>query len=129
MKIWHSMVKILLSCRKSDHFSYFENLERIAQPNYVPSAEDILRSRSKTAGVTRSILTDREHESTRIDVYDFGGARNLRKTWEPYFRRANIVVFVAPIDAYHRCLVEDLSGVSASCGFYPSIGTDGDIRT
>ena len=122
MKTWYSMYTkhVSLPSEQSNHRSFFDNLERIAQPNYVPSDEDILRSRSRKAGVTRCVL---EHESTKFHVYDFGGARCLRKTWEPSFGRTNIVVFVASIDAYDRCLVEDIGSVSAGCDYGSALRT------
>ncbi len=31
--------------------SYFNEIDRISQPNYVPTVQDILRSRAKTTGI------------------------------------------------------------------------------
>lgn len=33
---------------------YFNNIDRIAQPDYMPSDQDILRSRVKTTGIVES---------------------------------------------------------------------------
>ena len=95
----------------SDHHSYFDNLERITQPNYMPSTEDILRSRKRTNGVIKSRL---EHGLPRLNVYDFGRSRSLQYLWEPNFGHTNIMIFVTPIDAYDRCLVEDVDSASAT---------------
>jgi guanine nucleotide-binding protein G(i) subunit alpha len=34
--------------------SYFEAIERIMQPNYIPSEMDVLRARAKTTGVVET---------------------------------------------------------------------------
>lgn len=37
--------------------SFFENLDRIVDPKYVPSVSDVLRSRTKTTGVSEIQFT------------------------------------------------------------------------
>jgi guanine nucleotide-binding protein subunit alpha len=33
-------------------FSFFENINRISKPEYVPNEQDVLRARLKTTGIT-----------------------------------------------------------------------------
>ena len=32
-------------------FSYFDNIERLSQTDYLPEQQDVLRSRAKTTGI------------------------------------------------------------------------------
>jgi hypothetical protein len=42
---------ILKSATHQPFCSYFDNMRRIADPNYVPTEQDILRTRVKTTGI------------------------------------------------------------------------------
>ena len=35
----------------TDNTSFFDNIDRLAQPDYVPTEQDVLRSRNKTEGM------------------------------------------------------------------------------
>lgn len=37
-------------------FSFFENIDRICKPDYVPTNQDILRSRVPTSGVVKLVF-------------------------------------------------------------------------
>lgn len=51
----NSMQPVAPHCHDSWTFSsYFDNIDRIAAPNYVPTDQDILRSRVKTTGITET---------------------------------------------------------------------------
>lgn len=38
-------------------FSYLNDLDRIAQPNYIPTQQDVLRTRVKTTGIVETHFT------------------------------------------------------------------------
>lgn len=58
--------------------SYFDAAQRIGSQNYVPTDQDILRSRVKTTG-----LTEERFPVGQLNyvVFDVGGQRSERKKW------------------------------------------------
>jgi guanine nucleotide-binding protein G(i) subunit alpha len=57
---------------------YFDSLKRIGKWDYVPTEEDVLRSRVKTTGIVEN---DFKLGNKEIKVVDTGGQRNERKKW------------------------------------------------
>jgi hypothetical protein len=55
---------------------YFDELDRIGRPGYVPTEQDILRSRTKTTGVHEVKFALQNIPFTFVDV---GGQRSERK--------------------------------------------------
>jgi guanine nucleotide-binding protein subunit alpha len=60
------------------HRSYFDSILRIGQPNYMPSDQDILRSRVKSTGITETTFAIGDLTYRMLDV---GGQRSERKKW------------------------------------------------
>lgn len=83
---------------------YMKELDRMSEPGYVPSVDDILRARVRTSGIVE--------ESYKIDgvefvMYDVGGQRNERKKWIHCFDAVTAVIFVVAISEYDQFLYED----------------------
>jgi signal recognition particle receptor subunit beta len=82
------------------HLVYFwDNFERITQPNFVPNHEDILRARVRTAGANAStIFIDKCY----YEFFDVGGQRPERSKWEFVFRenRFNAIIYFVASDEY-----------------------------
>ncbi|KAG6835009.1 hypothetical protein H0H93_005652 [Arthromyces matolae] len=57
---------------------YFNAIDRMSAPNYLPTDQDILRSRVKTTGITET--TFKVGELT-YKLFDVGGQRSERKKW------------------------------------------------
>ena len=91
----------------NDSTKYFiERVMTIQKPNYVPDAQDVLRSRVRTTGIVEtSFLID---ENT-FKMYDVGGQRNERKKWIHCFENVTAVLFVAALSEYDQQLYEDES--------------------
>lgn len=55
-------------------FSYLNDLERLIQPGYVPTEQDVLRSRVKTTGIieTQFSFKDLNFRYELIKQYQFG---------------------------------------------------------
>jgi GTPase SAR1 family protein len=57
---------------------FFERLEEIVKPDYVPSEQDVLRSRVRTTGIVENEFTI---DGNSFKMFDVGGQRNERKKW------------------------------------------------
>src|SRR2546423_2739442 len=84
--------------------SYFDSIDRIAQPNYLPTDQDVLRSRVKTTGITETtfIIGDLTYR-----MFDVGGQRSERKKWIHCFENVTTILFLVAISEYDQLLFED----------------------
>ncbi|XP_069125056.1 guanine nucleotide-binding protein G(o) subunit alpha-like [Argopecten irradians] len=83
---------------------YFENIERICHPDFVPSSVDVLRARVRTTGIIETCF---KIDHMLIRMFDVGGQRSERKKWIQCFDDVNALLFVAALSAYDMCLYED----------------------
>jgi G-protein alpha subunit len=94
---------------QTDHCSFVENLDRIFEPSYLPTDQDILRTRLRTTGIRETLFEIGQHTYRLVDV---GGQRSERKKWIHAFDNVNAILFVAAISGYDQALMEDRDGVS-----------------
>jgi GTPase SAR1 family protein len=87
----------------STHY-FLSNIDRIVQPEYIPSVEDLLRCRSKTTGIQELTL---EIEQNRFIIVDVGGQRSERKKWIHCFQDVTAVLFFVALSEYDLKLYED----------------------
>jgi len=73
-------------------------------PAYLPSDQDILRSRLKTTGITETVFDLGE---LTYRMFDVGGQRSERKKWIHCFENVTALLFLVAISGYDQCLVED----------------------
>ncbi|CAO3670921.1 hypothetical protein G6F70_005436 [Rhizopus microsporus] len=83
---------------------YFEHIERIGSPDYVPTDQDVLRSRVKTIGITETKFTV---GNLVYKMFDVGGQRSERKKWIHCFESVTAIIFLVAISEYDQVLVED----------------------
>uniref|UniRef100_A0AAY5K5B0 Guanine nucleotide binding protein (G protein), alpha transducing activity polypeptide 1 n=2 Tax=Esox lucius TaxID=8010 RepID=A0AAY5K5B0_ESOLU len=83
---------------------YLNDLERLIQPGYVPTEQDMLRSRVKTTGI---IETQFGLKDLNFRMFDVGGQRSERKKWIHCFEGVTCIIFIAALSAYDMVLVED----------------------
>lgn len=93
-----------MSSRLTSFSSYFDAVERIAQPDYLPTDQDVLRSRVKTTGITETtfIIGDLTYR-----MFDVGGQRSERKKWIHCFENVTTILFLVAISEYDQLLFED----------------------
>jgi len=83
---------------------YWANAARFASDDFLPTTEDMMRSRVKTSGVqTVEFAVDR-HKFTVVDV---GGQRSERRKWLHCFDNVSAIIFLAPVDDFDMYLEED----------------------
>jgi len=85
---------------------YFNAIDRMASPSYLPTDQDILRSRVKTTGITET--TFKVGELT-YKLFDVGGQRSERKKWIHCFENVTALVFLVSLSEYDQMLYEDES--------------------
>lgn len=83
---------------------YFDNIEKLAQIDYVASDEDILKGRIKTTGITETQFII---GSNKFKVFDAGGQRSERRKWIHCFDGVTAVLFVLAVSEYDQMLFED----------------------
>jgi GTPase SAR1 family protein len=89
----------------NDSAKYFlDKVEKISEPGYKPSEDDVLRARVRTSGIVRSQFVIR---NVPFECYDVGGQRSERRKWIHCFDNVDAVIFVAAISEYDQVLYED----------------------
>jgi GTPase SAR1 family protein len=83
---------------------YFSDIERISAADYIPTEQDVLRSRVKTTGIVETEFKLSEQVVKMIDV---GGQRNERKKWIHCFEGVTAIIFVASLAEYDQKCYED----------------------
>ncbi|KAL5631710.1 hypothetical protein ACGC1H_007272 [Rhizoctonia solani] len=87
---------------------FLNDIERITSPGYIPTDDDILRTRVKTIRPTETILPCLEL-GLEWKIYDVGGARRQRAKWAPFFDDMDSLVVMVPVSAFDQVLAEDPS--------------------
>lgn len=89
----------------SDCVAYYcTEVERLGAPGYIPTEQDVLRSRAKTTGI---IETEFEVDGTKFRMVDVGGQRSERKKWMHVFQDVTAVIFCVALSEYDLKLEED----------------------
>lgn len=84
--------------------SYFDSIDRIAASDYLPTDQDVLRSRVKTTGITETTFIIGE---LTYRMFDVGGQRSERKKWIHCFENVTTILFLVAISEYDQLLLED----------------------
>uniref|UniRef100_A0A8C4WPT9 Uncharacterized protein n=2 Tax=Eptatretus burgeri TaxID=7764 RepID=A0A8C4WPT9_EPTBU len=83
---------------------YLNDLERLGQEEYVPTQEDVLRTRVKTTGI---VETHFAYKGRHFKMFDVGGQRSERKKWIHCFEGVTAIIFCVAMSAYDLVLAED----------------------
>lgn len=79
--------------------SFFDALPRISDSAYLPTDQDILRTRIRSTGIREERF---EIEGTKLLVVDVGGQRSERKKWMHLFEDTKLVIFVAAVSEFDQ---------------------------
>jgi len=89
----------------TDSAAYFlDKIREIGQDGYIPSEQDVLRSRVRTTGIVEmEFIID----GNKFKMFDVGGQRNERKKWIHCFSEVTALLFVAALSEYDQMLYEE----------------------
>uniref|UniRef100_A0A8C6S8L3 Guanine nucleotide-binding protein subunit alpha n=1 Tax=Neogobius melanostomus TaxID=47308 RepID=A0A8C6S8L3_9GOBI len=82
---------------------YMDNLDRIGDPVFVPTQQDVLRVRVPTTGIIEYVF---DVEKVVFRMVDVGGQRSERKKWIHCFEYVTSIVFLAALSEYDQVLIE-----------------------
>ncbi|KAF9580993.1 Guanine nucleotide-binding protein alpha-2 subunit [Lunasporangiospora selenospora] len=83
---------------------FFSQVRRIGTPDYLPTVADILRSRSKTTGISETRFNMGQ---LSIHMFDVGGQRSERKKWIHCFEAVTSIIFCVALSEYDQVLLEE----------------------
>lgn len=83
---------------------FFAHLDRLFDPGYQPTEQDIVHCRARTIGITETTFKLKEHEMLMVDV---GGQKSERRKWIHCFQDVTSILFLVSLSGYDQCLVED----------------------
>jgi GTPase SAR1 family protein len=83
---------------------FFKSIDRILSPSYVPSEQDVLRSRVVTTGIIETTFRVNKLIYRMVDV---GGQRSERRKWIQCFDDVRAVLFICALSGYDMTLFED----------------------
>ncbi|KAG0363513.1 guanine nucleotide-binding protein subunit alpha [Podila minutissima] len=88
-----------------DSAKYFlDEIDRIAEHDYIPTDDDILQARVRTLAVSEHIFNI---DNVTYRIYDVGGQKSLRKYWAPYFDDVDAIIFMAALSAFDQPCEDD----------------------
>lgn len=89
----------------TDSAAYFnDKVLEIGSDDYLPTKEDVLRSRVRTTGIVENEFVI---DDNTFRMFDVGGQRTERKKWIHCFEGVTAVLFVASLSEYDQVLAED----------------------
>jgi len=83
---------------------YLDSIHRMIHPDYIPTIEDVLRSRVKTVGI---VDADFVHNGYKFKMIDVGGQRSERRKWMHVFDDVTAIIFITSLSEYNQVLLED----------------------
>lgn len=89
----------------NDSAGYFlDALPRISATDYVPTQQDVLRTRVKTTGISE---TKFKYKGLTFKLFDVGGQRSERSKWINCFNGVTAIIFCVALSDYDLNLYED----------------------
>jgi len=101
-RLWNNPI---LTMRRS----FYDSLDRIFAPGWLPDNQDMLQARLRTTGITETLF---ELGQMNFRMMDVGGQRSERKKWIHCFEGVQCLLFMVALSGYDQCLVEDQNAVS-----------------
>lgn len=109
--IWSSELseeQIVRKINTNNTTSFYDSLDRIFTPGWLPDNQDMLQARLRTTGITETLF---ELGQMNFRMMDVGGQRSERKKWIHCFEGVQCLLFMVALSGYDQCLVEDQNAV------------------
>lgn len=88
-----------------DHMPYFfDKIDQLAEEDYIPSNEDVLRARIRSIGI-EAITFDLQ--GARIRIFDVGGQKSERSKWANVMDQVEGVIFCVSFAEFDKPMFED----------------------
>ncbi|KAJ6462513.1 G-protein alpha subunit [Mycena sanguinolenta] len=88
-----------------DSAAYFLTaIHRLADPDYIPTEEDVLRARAQSTAITETRFI---MGGLNIHMFDVGGQRSERKKWIHCFESVTSIIFCTALSEYDQVLLEE----------------------
>lgn len=88
-----------------------EKIDTIAQKDYLPDLQDVLRARVPTTGIIEYTFSLKKVIFRMVDV---GGQRSQRRKWIHCFEDVTSLIFVVALSEYDQTLMEAQSTVTTA---------------
>ncbi|KAL1748230.1 G-protein alpha subunit-domain-containing protein [Schizophyllum fasciatum] len=86
---------------------FFNDIERVAAPDYEPTDTDIIRARIRTVGVEEHhFVMEKGFPGSDFYITDVSGSKSTRHQWIPYFDDVQAILFLAPL-SFNMMLPDD----------------------
>ena len=99
-------------------YSFFDNILRIAAPNFLPSADDILHIPTSKEGLRETKFVT---GFLTINIVNIGNQFSERKKWIHAFENITSIMFVADISSYGDTALDGSSALSQSLINFESV--------
>ncbi|XP_067930081.1 guanine nucleotide-binding protein G(o) subunit alpha-like [Watersipora subatra] len=87
---------------------FFDRLDDIRHPNYIPTEQDILRCRVMTTSITETKFTvTYSGQKVNFNTVDVGGQQGERRKWITLFDDVTAVIFMLDTSSFDQTLRED----------------------
>ncbi|CAL8309400.1 unnamed protein product [Boreogadus saida] len=83
---------------------FLDNAEKLGEPSYVPTQQDILLARKPTKGIHEY---DFDIKNVPFKMVDVGGQRSERRRWFECFDSVTSILFLVSSSEYDQVLMED----------------------
>ena len=83
---------------------YLQDVRRISEPQYIPTVQDVLKTRVRTVGIME---TQFMYKHLLFRMVDVGGQRSERKKWLHCFEDVHAIIFCTSLTGYDLVLEED----------------------
>lgn len=103
-----SWPEVKLSHVSAYSYSFFNSLDRLFTPGWLPDNQDMLHSRLRTTGITETLF---ELGQLNFRMMDVGGQRSERKKWIHCFEGVQCLLFMVALSGYDQSLLEDQNAV------------------
>ncbi|KAF8330345.1 heterotrimeric G protein alpha subunit 4 [Cantharellus anzutake] len=84
--------------------NFFDDLQRLFEPNYLPNDQDLLHCRVRSTGMTE---TKFRLGGKYLHMIDVGGQKSERRKWINAFSDIDAILFLVSLNGYDQCMFED----------------------